>query len=748
MRLRGLSLLGYAAVITILLASGAVVGTNARARMKDRIARDAEGLAGAVMNEIELAMRGHVQMLEALAGVRSDLQTVIEASNAEYEAKGAEPVIRADIAAADVAWRSAPPGEPTDVMQRILDGEASVLLRRTMDFHERRRGQQVMAEIFVTNRYGANVGQTGRTEDFRQDDEEWWKAAWRDGAWISNQVEFDDSAGVLSLDIGVRVEDAEARPIGVLKAVLNVGVVREIIDGFGARSRMKGAVIELLDAHGRLVHRQGDPQAFAEDLSGEVAVRALLGGGESAIVETTDRGEMLRAYVRSRAPEGSTSPRWSLILNQPTDVVYAPLNDMTRHTVLVGIIGASLAVVVGWLISIAFGRMAQNLEDAGEALRGSEAHVRSIVTNAVDGIVTADRMGNIETFNPAAARIFGRSADDVIGRNLKLLMPEPFASAHDDYLRRYRETGEPRVLGAQLEVRGVRADGTEFPLDLALGEVKEGDWHRYVGILRDASERHDAHRALEDAKDAAEAASRSKSRFLANMSHELRTPLNAIIGYSEMVAEEFDEGAEPALVADMGRIRTSGFSLLGLINQILDLSKIEAGRMETFVEAFDLNDAMDEIGATILPLMRKNDNAFELDAPPGLGEVCSDVTKLRQILLNLLSNASKFTRSGKIELRARRESAEPRDWMVFRVRDDGIGMTPDQLETIWDAFAQADPSTTRKYGGTGLGLTITRKFAEMLGGNVEVTSEPGKGTTFTVRLPAPAPPCEEGSAEE
>jgi len=740
MRLRALLLLGYAAVIGILLVSGAVITASARTGMKTTIERDAEALAAALMDEIQLALRERVQMLQAFVGVSPDLHRVVEESNTAYAAKGSADAIEADIDADDAAWCAAKGKPPTPAMMRILTGEASEILRRTMDFHERQRGTQVFAEIFVTNRYGANVGQTGRTSDFKQDDEEWWDVAWHNGAWISAEVGLDASAGVHSLDIGVRVENAETQPIGVLKAVMNVNVVREIIEEFGERSRLEGAVIELLDAGGSLIHRQGEPEAFGQDLSDEEAVRALLVGGEGAVVETTSRGETLRAYVGARGSRNCTTPGWSLILNQPTDRAYGPLNDMTRRSLLVGILGASLALIVGWSISVVFGRMAQRLEGTSEALRGSEAHVRSIVTSAVDGIVTADTVGRIETFNPAAERIFGRTAADVIGRNLTLLMPEPFASEHDVFLRRYRETGQQRVLGTQFEVRGLRADGTEFPLDLALGEIEEAGRHRYVGILRDASGRHEARRALEDAKEAAEGASQSKSRFLANMSHDLRTPLNAIIGYAEMVAEELEERAEPALVADLGKIRTAGMSLLGLIDEILDLSKIEAGRVETFAEPFDLNDAMTEIEATVLPLMRNNDNTFELDAPPGLGTVHSDCTKLRQILLNLLSNASKFTQAGRIELRVRREAAEPHDWMEFRVRDDGIGMTPEQLETIWDAFAQAEASTTRRYGGTGLGLTITRRFTELLGGSVAVISQPGKGTTFTVRLPAPEPP--------
>lgn len=739
-------LLGYAAVIAILLVSGVVVAAASRSRMRATISRDAQSLAAALMDGIDRVMRERVRALEVFAGIDGDLRRMVEQSNREYASLGDEEAIRSAVDAADEAWRNAPADHDTPFMQEILQGECSRFLRRTMVVHERNRGRPVFGELFVTNRHGANVGQSGRTSDFRQDDEDWWMAAWRDGAWISNEVAFDASAGVLSLDIGVRVEDAEGRGIGVLKGVLHVGVVRDVIDGFGGRSRMEGAVVELIDARGRLIHRQGDPQAHGRDLSGEAAVRALLAGRTGALVEHTDQGEVLRAHVASRAPDSATSPGWSLVLNQPTDIAYALLHDLTRRTLLVGIVGATLAVIVGLLISAAFGRMAQNLADVGEALRGSEARVRSILTHAVDGIVTADSDGVIESANPAAERIFGREAGKMVGQDLRILMPDRYAHRHHEALLRYRETGVAHVLGTALELHGRRADGSEFPLDLTLGEIREGVHQRFVGILRDASESHAARRALEEAKDAAESASRSKSQFLANVSHELRTPLNAIIGYSEMILEVLEDhgpGSDTELRDDVARIRSAGRNLLALIDQILDLSKIEAGRMEVFAETFAVGMLLQDVRATVLPLMRGNGNTFELDASEGLGSTHTDLAKVRQILLNLLSNASKFTHKGRVTLRARRERASPQDWLEFQVTDDGIGMTPEQLEIVWEAFSQADASTTRRYGGTGLGLTITRKFAELLGGSVRVESRPGEGTTFTVTIPAPPTPLAE-----
>ncbi|GAB4174247.1 MAG: hypothetical protein Fur0032_13880 [Terrimicrobiaceae bacterium] len=234
------------------------------------------------------------------------------------------------------------------------------------------------------------------------------------------------------------------------------------------------------------------------------------------------------------------------------------------------------------------------------------------------------------------------------------------------------------------------------------------------------------------ARDAAESANRTKSTFLANMSHELRTPMNAIIGYSEMLIEEAGDLDQKEFLPDLKKIRSAGKHLLALINDILDVSKIEAGKMTLYLEDFDVADIVSDVASTVQPLIEKNGNTLEVVIAPEAGTMHADLTKLRQTLFNLLSNAAKFTSKGYITLRV---DTPDTGRLRFSVTDTGIGMTEDQLVKLFQAFSQADASTTRKYGGTGLGLVICRKFCEMMGGTISVTSRPGEGTTFTAELP-------------
>src|SRR5664280_2264233 len=259
--------------------------------------------------------------------------------------------------------------------------------------------------------------------------------------------------------------------------------------------------------------------------------------------------------------------------------------------------------------------------------------------------------------------------------------------------------------------------------------MADGGW---VATHEDVTELKQHEAELAAARDAADEANRTKSSFLANMSHALRTPLNAIIGYSEILQEDAADKDDKESIDDLRKIESAGRHLLGLINNILDLSKIEAGKMDVFIEKVDIQALIKEVLSIVKPLADKSENAIEVICPAGIGSFRSDQTKVKQCLLNLMSNANKFTSKGTLTLTVARED---NSWVCFRVSDTGFGMMQEQLGRLFQAFSQADVSTTKRFGGTGLGLAITKHFCTMLGGDVTVESTPGKGSTFIIRLP-------------
>src|SRR2546427_6718155 len=307
-----------------------------------------------------------------------------------------------------------------------------------------------------------------------------------------------------------------------------------------------------------------------------------------------------------------------------------------------------------------------------------------------------------------------------------------------DYLVRAKKTSDDEV-GALIDafngmLAGIQQRDAELQHANDMLEVYNENLERKVEertaeLARATSEAQEARTTAEDAN-------RAKSAFLANMSHELRTPLNAIIGYSEMLQEDARDLGEEHFVADLQKIHSAGKHLLGLINDVLDISKIEAGKMDLFLETIDVPAMIQDVVNTIKPLVQKNGNTLTVECAENLGPMRADATKVRQALFNLLSNACKFTDKGTISLRVSRERTNRAGHFVFRVSDSGIGLTPEQLSQLFKAFTQADASTTRKYGGSGLGLAITRHFCQMIGGEGTGESEAGKGSAFTVRLPA------------
>ncbi|KFC64606.1 Two-component hybrid sensor and regulator [Bosea sp. LC85] len=468
----------------------------------------------------------------------------------------------------------------------------------------------------------------------------------------------------------------------------------------------------------RDMHGTGSVDVVNQGVSFETILRNSVASGEIRDAEGHVESWVAERLARHRDPKGThvqrrSDGRWLQINEHRTDdggtvAIYTDITDMKQ---------------------------------AEQAIQESEQRLRVIAEAAPMAvvIVTFDD-GIIRYANQRFSEMFDVEGSSALGLRAETLYADP--QHRERFIGALAEHGH--VEGMEMLLK--RAGGEEFWALIASQRVQFEGRPAMITGLADISDRKRMEGELHKAIWASEQATRAKSDFVANMSHELRTPLNAIIGYSEILFEDAESAGREAEKADLRKIQDAGKHLLGLIDNILDLSKIEAGKMTLYLETFELQPMIESVAATVTPLARKTGNALVVNCADEVGTLHSDLTKVRQTLFNLLSNACKFTRNGTITLTALRDTNEAVDWIEFQVRDTGIGMTPDQQAKVFEAFTQADDSTTRTYGGTGLGLAITKSFCQLMGGDVTLTSEAGKGTTFKVRLPAEPRPASDTAA--
>ena len=365
------------------------------------------------------------------------------------------------------------------------------------------------------------------------------------------------------------------------------------------------------------------------------------------------------------------------------------------------------------------------------ALRESEARMGMILKNSPIGVAIVSRVSKKRLYcNPRLVEMDGADSADHL---MSLDITDSYIDPTD--LDRIRSAIKDQGFVSDVEVQRKRLDGTTWWCLLNANAVKyEGD-DANINWISDITERKRAEEELREAREVALEASKAKSSFLANMSHELRTPLNAIIGIAEMLLEETEESGDEEQAEPMRRISRAGKHLLELINEILDISKIEAGRTELHLQDFKLASLLDEVMTTARPLAEAGGNRLTLTGAEASGTVHADPTRLRQVILNLLSNACKFTKDGAVDVTVRQTEVSGREGITISVKDSGIGIAPEQIYRLFEPFNQAETSTSAQYGGTGLGLTISREFCRLMGGGIEVQSELGTGSTFVVRLP-------------
>ncbi len=638
-----LATLGPAALIGTV---GIYAGSASEGSLREAIEANARTRVRSVMDETDRAMRLRIAEMETMVRAES-VQEALRASNRTFAAYASpEEVIRRR----DEAWKAGDLDQGSALLASLTTGPVAKHLRQVARTLGEAVGYEVFAEIFVTNRYGANVAQTGPTEDYAQADEDWWTRAFAEGRHVGD-VSWDPSAGVYCVDICIRVDDPGGAKLGVLKAVLDVREVFGILDARADAGRER---LVLLTRDGRIIRIAGaDSTPLAE---GSEWIQGVP-HDEAAPAFTLDveRGghERLRTYAVSQGATDYRGLGWVLVGERDAEDVFAPIATLRRRLLpLVGL-ATLLAAVAGVLFAVSLARRVRRVTDATVQLAGGQ----------LDARVSVD--GGDEVFELA---------------------------------RNFNE------MAAELQ----RADAE-----------------------------------LRRAKERAEAASEAKSAFLANVSHEIRAPLGGVLGVADLLANTRLGPRQRELVGLLGE---SSAALLRLIGDLLDLSKVEAGRIELEHVPFALRSV---VGRTVHAFATQaGEKDLELlwrVAPDVPDDLLGDPTRLRQILMNLVGNAVKFTPRGEVSVEVVRHAVGERDVeLAVAVRDTGIGIPEEARPAIFEAYAQARLSTTREHGGTGLGLAIASRLVALMGGHLTVESEVGKGSVFrfTARFDRapPAPP--------
>ncbi len=402
---------------------------------------------------------------------------------------------------------------------------------------------------------------------------------------------------------------------------------------------------------------------------------------------------------------------------------------LTGNVASLTIIGICLTLIIVSLKKALGRARAHENEAKAMAVEAEQARrlAADVIASMVESVIVLDGDAKIRSINAATTALLGFQEEELVGAAMDRVLVDD-RQGQDSIVSSvcaHREKVYRTRTGEHVAVR----------FSNALLRDDDGRLNGIVCVASDIRRDKEIERNLREAKELAEDASKAKSRFLANMSHELRTPLNAVIGYTELLMDEADERGFAGSVEDLRRIQSSGKHLLGLISDILDLSKVEAGKMELHLETFDVNDMLESVLNSVRPMIERKSIALKVEIPDKLGFIHADQTKIRQVLINLLGNAAKFTEKGEIRFAVRQGLREGLQWVQFFISDTGIGMSESQIGQLFEAFTQPDASVARRYGGTGLGLALSRVFTEMMGGAITVRSAPGKGSAFKVELP-------------
>jgi len=589
-------------------------------------------------------------------------------------------------------------------------------------------------------------------------DHEWFRAV-RDGAGIhvrDAQIS-EDTGGIWAVAFTAPIKGPEGAFLGAVTARVGLPALEETFQKMLRDiqiQRGSGGAIEY-----QFLTRDGD--VIVDSIlqqEGTVNLRQL-GQLSARLSGSAQPGYVQEQHLRRHVPVVTGYARtggygefqglhWGVLVRMDLTDILASIHPILLK---LGIAGGLLFIPMFLILLRTTGRLKKEWAEeealramvAEAKLRESKQQTRLIIDTAYDAFVAMDAQGMITDWNSQAEQSFGWSRDEARGRTLAdTIIPPQHRDAHQRGLRHFLTTGEGPVLDKRIEITALRRDGTEFPVELSIRPLKAGESYTFNAFIADISERKRAHEELEKAKQAADAASRAKSQFLATMSHELRTPLNAIIGFSEVLADHTFGELNQKQAHHVSNVLTSGRDLLKLINDILDLSKVEAGHMELDYSTFEIGPTVQNVVGVVKALAAQKRLTVDIEMDPSLTPLTADQAKFRQILYNLLSNAIKFTpQGGRVKVTAAVDRGQSMDRptgqrVTLSVTDTGIGIKREDQERIFGEFVQVDSTYARRQQGTGLGLALTQRLVELHDGHIRVDSAgPGQGSTFTVVLP-------------
>lgn len=742
-------------VVLLMVALALYLVNRSQKSLQESVSKSSIFLADEMLKRMDHGIYLKIERLQALSQGALLQRTVLESNQGFEKLDNIQEYINKK----DKNWTSAPKEEMTPFMQELISNALSNSLRsQFIEFYEERYGYRIFGEVFVTNKYGANIAQTEKTSDYRQDDEEWWQIARERGFYVSD-VEYDESAGIYAISIGVRVDDEKGNFMGVIKAVADVtGFIREAAI---ATKKHETTEIKLITKDGGLVYAT-KAFRFLEDVSKKELFKKIKGESGFFVAEEGGR-ERLFSYAHSKGYRNFEGLQWILVVRHDVEEILKPVFILRNSTVVASLVLITMSILIAFFISRSICKPVTRLRDAIiEIAKGnldtqvevksndeigqlatsfkkmtedlhrttvSRDYVDNIIKSMIGTLIVATPEARIKTINQATLDLLGYTEDELLDQPVGVIFTEGRTELEDLIKKGFISDVEKTYLAK---------DGRKIPM-LFSGSVMRDD-DRIQGIVcvaLDITERKRAEEAIKKYAGEIEQANirlkeldRLKSMFIASMSHELRTPLNSIIGFTGIILQGMAGEINEEQRKQLTMVKNSANHLLALINDVIDVSKIEAGKVELLLEEFNLSALAQEVENSFEVAAEKKGLKMSLEVPKRL-TIKSDERRIKQVLVNLVNNAVKFTDRGKIKIKV----AEKDRRVEVSVRDTGMGIRKEDVDRLFKAFSQVSSEGKLKQEGTGLGLYLSKKIVNLLSGEIKAESEFGKGSVFTFTLP-------------